>query len=242
MSQADQVISEQLSGARQVEVFKDLHLIPKWNQPGTSGDSGGASGLNHGSFVWQPGVPSKLSVHPVARPQGKPWDTYYFYNSLLTAQSNAEYFSYTMDVTFPTQKDLNVCTAWENELEVCEAGLAYNMAWQCKPSHVDGPPAWRYFVQGGGWKVPTVAIPAPVPVPGTAMTVLSKFFLDRIAKTVTHLSLTINDKEYPVNVTLPAKPKWSAGTFYTHNAFQLDSDGKGSPYTVVLNNVSAVRL
>lgn len=242
MSQADQVISEQLSGVRQIEVFKDLHLIPKWNQPGTSGDSGGPSGLNHGSFVWQPGTPAKLSVMPVARPQGKPWDTYYFYNSLPPEQSKAQYFAYTMDVMFPTVKDLNVCTAWENELEVCEAGLAFNMAWQCKPSHVDGPPAWRYFVQGDGWKIPATIIPAPSPVAGQAVTVLSKFFLDRIGKTVTHLSLTINGKEYPINVTLPAKSKWSTGTFYIHNAFQLDSDGKGSPFSIVLNNISARRL
>jgi hypothetical protein len=236
------VVSQQLEGDRQLETINGLSLIPKWNQPGTSGDSGGASGLNHGSYVWVPGNPGKLTIDPVKRPAGKPWDNFYFYNNIQANRTNAVYFSYAMEVTLPSTADIAACTAWENEIEICEAGLAYNMAWQCKPSKVDGPPAWRLFDLVNQKWVPIVSIPAPVPKSGVAISFLSKFSINRATKTVVHETLTIDGVEYPVQAVHSAKMKWSTGTYYTHNAFQLDSDGKGTPYTVLLGDMTVRRL
>jgi len=236
----EQVVSEQLAGIRQLEVFNGLSLIPKWNQPGTSGDSGGVSGLTHGLYTWTPGNPSSLGIQPVKRPAGKPWDNYYFYNTIQTQPTKAIYYSYEMEVTYPTQKDIDASTAWECEIEICEAGLAYNMAWQCL-LHTQTP-VWRLFNLTGQKWLPIVSIPAPNMKPGVKTAFLAKFSMDRIGKNVTHETLTINGTEFPVGVTQAAKIKWSAGTFYMHNAFQLDSDGKGTPYTVLLNNMTARRL
>jgi len=236
----EQVVSEQLAGRRKLEVFNGLSLIPKWNQPGTSGDTGGPSNLPHGTYSWIPGNPGSLNIRPVRRSIGKPWDNYYFYNTIQTETTGAVYFSYEMSVMFPTQKDIDACTAWENEIEVCEAGLAYNMAWQCL-LHT-AKPAWRLFDLINQKWVQIVSIPSPAPKPGQFMQVLSKFRMDRSAKTVEHLTLAVNGTEYPVESVHGAKLKWSAGTNYTHNAFQLDSDGKGTSYTVQLADVTARRL
>jgi hypothetical protein len=238
----DPTISNQLNGSLFLQEYNGLNLIPKWNQPATAGDSGGPSGLPHGTYTWTPGDPSMLAIQPKQRAAGKPWDTYYWYNNLLLGKTPATYFGYAMQVCFPTAKDIAACTAWENELEICEAGLRYNMGWQCLVSKADGGPAWRLFdMQNSRW-VKVAQIPAPIPKPGQYVNFFSEFSINRATKTVTHEALTIDGTRFPIEAVHSGVQKWSLQTFYFHNAFQLDSDGKGTPYSVNIKGTAARSL
>ena len=236
----DKIISEQFAGTRSLLTYKDLSLAPSWNQPGTAGDTQGPNAFAHGVCSWKPGNTGVFVFQPVKRPKGQPWDTAYNFNELDITKSDC--FAYRLQAALPTDQDIARCTAFEFELEVCEDGLAYNMAWQCLLGKGDGGPAWRFFDQTHGTWVAAIQLPKPVITANNFCSVLSEFSIDRSAKITIHEGLTIDGQRFAIGVSNPAIQKWRKGTNYFHYAFQLDSNGQGQGYSVLLKDMAVMSL
>lgn len=206
---------------------------------GGGADSGGPNALPHGSHTWSPGsynTPAALVFHPVKRPAGKPWDNLYLYNTISRTPQPFVYAFWEMEFAL-TASDL-LGNAREFEIELCESGWTYNMAWQYKWSHVDGPPAWRLFDQtatSNKW-VPMPNIPPPAPKAGVFVDVQAFFVIDRANGVTYHDSIIIDGVNYPINLAHRYMHKWSPNTNYLHNAVQIDSMGDGVSCGIQIRN------
>jgi len=229
----DPAIVTQLSGGRVLREWLGLeHTSAALMTDGGGADTGGRNPLPHGTSIWTPGALFQFS--PQARPKGQPWDNCYRYNTLTREKLIATYFGYQFSLMYPTATDIIASTAFEIECELCENGLAYDMGWQYKPSLVDGPPAWRWFDEGvkpKKWNM-VPGLPAPHPLPSVWTTGFALFSVNRDTRMTTHEAIVIDGSFFPVGVTHRAEQKWSPQTNYFHAAVQLDSDGKGTAYSV----------
>jgi len=212
---------------------------------GGGADTGGPNRLPHGRTTWVPGsssTPAILTFNPVRRPQGQPWDNSYNYNTLTRTKLTGSYYGHQFMFALPTPKDVTNCNAVEFELELCEAGLLYNMAWQWKPSNIDGPPGWRIFDKSKEKWIAQPQIPFTAPIPGAFVEVSARFRVDRNLKQTWHDSVVIGGKYFPINASAAAPMKWSPKTWYLHHAVQPDSLGKGAPFSVLIKNWNARML
>lgn len=231
----EHTILDLLDGAKPVKEWTGLSAVSSWIQPGNTGNTGGGSVAPHGKYTWSPGNPTTgqsgvLSIQPAAG-----WDNFYFYNTLVGRMDRpVSYFGYQVPFALPSQADVAACNAFEFELELCEAGLRYNMAWQWKPSHVDGAPAWRSFDKLNQKWVVEPSLPAPVAVAGRPVTLWAHFLIDRLAKTVTHDSVVLDGQFISIGRTRPAVQGSNPATWYLHNAVQMDPLGSGKGFTVQL--------
>lgn len=245
----DQSTIDLLLGNRQVMRISNLEsTIKKWTQPGTAGDSGGPNNLPHGTSQWTPaGTPAGpvlaksgiFSFAPVKRASGQPWDTFYNSNDVVfpaAAQIPPDCFSYSIDVCLPTAADITADHAHEWEIEICEAGLCYNMAWQ------DNGKEFRKFDQRNQNWVSVPGLPAPTRKVGNFVSHDGIFSIDRKKKTVTHEGIFIDGIYFNVGMSALAVQRWPTNVFYLHNAFQFDSDGKGSKCNFLLKNISVAQL
>lgn len=203
---------------------------------GGGADTGGKNALPHGKFTFSNGVGS---AHPIKRQQGQPWDNGFLYESISSTALTCNVIRHAWSFGLPTAADIAACNALEFVIESREAGMAYDMEWQCKPSKVDGPPAWRVYYPGNG-KGSWVTIPGlPVPVlhPGVMISVVAYFVIDRVAKTFTHAAIVIDGKPFQVGVTNSAWLKWPGVNNAIH-AVQLDPYGAGVPFNMNMKDWS----
>jgi hypothetical protein len=233
-------IVELLNGKRKVREWLNLEMTPAAQMiDGGGADSGGINKFAHGTHIWTPGA--TLSFQPQKRKAG-PWDNLYLYNTLTRDHLDTQFYYQAYSLMYPTQALIDAEVATELECEDCRAGLAYDMGWQVKPSKVDGAPAFRWFDETAqNWNT-VPGLPAPALTPGVPLNIEAYFVIDAGKQTVTHDSITIAGKNYPVGATHHAKQKWSAQTWYLHNAIQLDSDGKGTPEGVQIKNWNVLGL
>lgn len=233
----DQSIKELLSGSRPFYNWTGLEQSTSMVDGGGA-DTGGINALPHGTHTWMTGSqgnPARLVFNPIKRPQGKPWDNLYFYNTISRTPPKVNYVYWEMEFSIG-QSDLNG-NAREFEVELCESGWTYNMAWQYKWSKVDGPPAWRLFDQTAGrWVAVSASMPIPSPKAGVFVSVKAFFDIDRIHGLTFHDSIVIDGVDYVVNMAHSSKQKWPAQTNYLHNAVQIDSMGDGVPCSIQIKN------
>lgn len=232
----DQITKDLLSGDRDLFEWSGLEKNPVMID-GRGADSGGPNALPHGKAIWLAGTdssPAKLVFSPVKRPAGKPWDNVYEYNTISRTPPKIVYTCWELEFAL-AQSDLSG-NAREFEIELCEVGWTYNMAWQYKWSHVDGPPAWRVFDQIAEKWSPVASTPVPLPKAGVFISVQAFFSIDRTNGLTTHDSIVIDGLSYPVNVTHSKKQKWSPTTNYLHNATQIDSMGDGVQCGIQIRN------
>lgn len=241
----DPEIINLLSGSKQLIEWPLLDQVPAMADKGGA-DTGGPNPLPHGKSIWTPGkppalttgmpIPASLIFTPIKRSPGQPWDNCYNFNTITRQPLKSTYFSWELEFSISAM-DLKG-NAREFEIELCESGWTYNMAWQYKCSKVDGPPAWRLFDQNAArnkW-VPVVSIPAPAPKAGTFISVKAFFAINRSVGTTLHDSIMIDGIFYPVDAIHERKQKWSPQTNYLHNAVQIDSMGDGIPCSVQIRN------
>ncbi len=201
---------------------------------GGGADTGGKNVLAHGKATWKPGDgtnPATLSFVPAKRPAGQFWDNVYEYNTI--SRNPAQFTLVCWELQFAIGQSDLAGNAREFEIELCESGWTYNMAWQYKWSNVDGPPAWRLFDQVAP-KNKWVAVPSiPItPKANTFIDVQAFFQIDRVNGVTIHDSITVDGVNYPVNLPHKKLQKWSPQTNYLHNAVQIDSMGDGKPCAV----------
>lgn len=215
--------------------WEGLEKVPTMTDGGGA-DTGGPNPLPHGKSVWKPGTdttPALLSFSPIKRPAGKPWDNLYMYNTISRNPIQLASVCWELDFAI-AQSDLTG-NAREFELELCESGWTYNMAWQYKWSKVDGPPAWRLFDQIAGKWMAIPSLPPPAPKAGVFIHIEAYFLIDRAAGVTYHDSIAIDGTSYPINLPHKKRQKWSPQTNYLHNAVQIDSMGDGVAGTVQIN-------
>lgn len=232
----DQITKDLLSGDRDLFEWSGLEKNPVMIDGGGA-DSGGPNALPHGKAIWIAGTdssPAKLVFSPVKRSAGKPWDNVYEYNTISRTPPKIVYACWELEFAL-AQSDLPG-NAREFEIELCEAGWTYNMAWQYKWSKVDGPPAWRVFDQIAEKWSPVASTPISLPKAGVFISVQAFFSIDRANGSATHDSIVIDEVSYPVNVTHSKKQKWSPQTNYLHNATQIDSMGDGVQCGIQIRN------
>ncbi len=203
----------------------NLEAKTDWIQDGNSGDSGGSSGKKNGIFTMTPGTPALFSAKG-----NYPWNNGYWYRKLYGYPSNkATKFRLALEMQLPSIADLGACNCLEFECQQAAAGWIYNFAWQANT----GERLWTYFdFVNRKW------IPSKIPLTLGAqkwMSVVANFAIPKPG-TAVHTDLTVDDKVYPCNVSLPAAPGGSAD--YLSHAFQLDSNGKNppSPYSALVRN------
>lgn len=234
----DNITKSLLNGTNPLYEWEGLGKVTTMIDGG-GGDTGGPNPLPHGKYIWKPGnddTPASLIFNSVKRAPSQPWDNLYLYNTETRNPPQLAYTCHEWDFAL-TQSDLKG-NAREFEIELCEAGWTYNMAWQYKWSTVDGPPAWRLFDQTAvkdKW-VPVPSIPAPSPKAGVFIAVQAFFVIDRALGVTYHDSIIIDGVNYPINQAHKKMQKWSTRANYLHNAVQIDSMGDGAVSTVQIKN------
>lgn len=226
-----------------VTAYTQLHKWPakttdNLEQLGLWIDSGGHTAQSnpttnttpHGVFKWTPGtdtVPARIDFAP-----GAGWDDIFIYERFQLPSSLPTFVidKRTFSLNAADRAVIN-CVEWQQEFTW--NGKVYNCGWQWNFSSK----LFRYFdFTNKVWK-PT-GIPF-VDLGATPVNIMTKHRLDAAQGTTTHLSLEINGKEFPLNVTQNATPTVHPNK-YTVSLLQLDADGKGDPFGVNIHDAQAL--
>jgi hypothetical protein len=234
-----QTLMQQLAAApwnalRGVTAIGNLHMLPAKTTdnievPGLWIDSGGhtaqstpaANKTPHGTFAWTQGTfttPGRIFFTP-----GAGWDNAFIY----------EHFNYFLPTLVRQRRIFSMlagdmvlenCVEWQDEWISKLLACKFNCGWQWNRS----AKIFRLFDQNAQtWRT------APVPYVelGTSqIEVIGEFILDPVAKTTTHLALTVAGVRTPVNVIQAATPAPGAADKFTISLLQLDSLGLGKPF------------
>lgn len=219
-------------------VISNMQALTDWLQPGNVGDTGGGDPAKPaGQFIMHPGKPASLPGTPAGPASfmadgAAVYNNGYWYRVVPGDWATATYFEYSLTTVFPTAQDLAACQAFEFELQQSLAGRIYNMAWQFD---LRGSKLARTFdYNKTAWVGTGVPVTALNLAPGASNAVRARFL--RQAGLLTHLSITLNGVEYPVNVTRPGTARASEPE-YLHAAFQLDSASPAMPYLVQVSGM-----
>jgi hypothetical protein len=219
---------------RGITSIGNLHMLPAKTTdnievPGVWIDSGGHTGQSnpgtnktpHGTFQYTPGTftsPARIFFTP-----GGGFDNAFIYEhfgyALPTLVRQRRIFS-----MLPTDAAQENCVEWQDEWISKSLACKFNLGWQWNRS----AKIFRYFDQiAQTWRTS----PVPYVELGTSpIEVIGEFILDPIAKTTTHVALTVAGKRTPVNVTQAATPAPGANDKYTISLIQMDSLGFGKPF------------
>jgi hypothetical protein len=200
----------------------------KFEQPGNVGNDLGASSKAHGLYTWgevaSPGGWTIVSTFGAA-----PYDNYYFYRD-LGAHNWATKYTYSLEIKLPSLADLNACQAIEFELQANVGSRIFNCAYQ---ADLLGSKKWRYFnYNTPHWIATGIAVDFQSLLSGASIVAT---FQRNSDQTLTHQSLSINGKENPINITQPSTPRVESD--YLHVAFQTDSNGTFTPFSVGIRNL-----
>lgn len=223
-----QLASKDQTSSGITRVLPFLNKSTAWIQAGSKGNTDPKPGDPVGKFIMTPGDEANWYCAGA-----EAYNNAYWYQKRLN--ENGSRFIYPFEIRFMTQADIDACNEVEIEWQMNKDDLVYNMAWQNDPK---GKGFWKTFLYNGGKPLldangkrvnqwPPTAIPATKFVPGVWVKVVAEFFCDTINHKVTHVSLTIDGKLYPVGITRYAFPQVQGD--YVSLGFQLDSLGVNPP-------------
>lgn len=199
-----------------------------WTQAGNTGNDGGASSKPHGLSTWGES-PLPFGWTSVGTFGAAPYDNFYFFRD-LGAQNWATKYTYSLEIKFPSLADLNACQAVEFEVQANVGSRIYNCAWQ---ADLLGSKKWRYFnYNTSQWVATGIAVDFQSLLSGASIVAT---FQRNSDQTLTHQSLSINGKVNPINITQPSTPRVESD--YFHVAFQTDSNGTFTPFSVGIRNL-----
>lgn len=210
-------------------IIDNLEQLSDWVQPDNAGDSGGPSSKPSGKFTMTPAMPCIFNAAGAY-----PYNNGYFYRNIAGSWDSTTYFVYRLRFMLPTIADLAACQAIEFELQQNVGSRIYNMAWQ---ADIKGSGYWRTFNYSKSIWEPTAI---SVFIAAGEWTVVEATFLRGGDATLTHLTLSLNGKLTPINITREATAKVESD--YFHAAFQLDSGSPAIPYKLILGAMSVELL
>jgi hypothetical protein len=212
--------------------FLNLENRADWVQPGNVGNTGGGSSAPHGVFQMISGSPATFVAHGAV-----PYDNGYWYNVLDNTGllSNCKRFRYDLSAQAGWD-DIAAMQALEFELQLTVAGLVFNMAFQADSV----TKLWRTFNYATKQWEPTGIVFDSSLMAGKFCAISAEFIINSNDKSVTHVSLTVDDLVHALAVTHVSVQSDPATANYLHVAFQLDSNGKTppTPYSVQVKDMS----
>lgn len=205
--------------------YPNLQLATNWT---TQADSSGA----HGTCVLTPGTlscPQKVTFTPAKRESGQLWDNAYILHR--NAASAATLFAYCIELTFPTQQDIDNCNAPELDFQMNDGQHIFNWGYQFLIG--TGLRIWNRSV--GAWvKSPVCQFPPFVPGVPLRIVVMHS----RTAESVLYNGVALNGTWIPLTDVMPVVAKQE--TPYLNCAWQLDSKGQGAPISCWMDNCSVI--
>jgi hypothetical protein len=222
-------------------VLANLNKSTAWIQAGAKGNTDPKPTDPVGTYIMTPGDEANWYCAAVEK-----WGNSYWYQKRLN--ESGERFIYPFEIRIMTQAEIDACNKVEIEWQMNKDDRVYNMAFQNDPK---GKGFWNTFIYNGGKPLldangkrlnswPPTSIPATKFVPGVWVKIVAEFYCDTVNHTVTHVSLTIDGKMYPVGITRDAFPLVQGD--YVSLGFQLDSLGVAPPppFNVKTRNMNPI--
>jgi Bacterial Ig domain len=203
-----------------------------WQTCGACGNSGGSGALANYSMtrgITSPsmdGSASKFSISGPAYSNG-----YWYVGHQAAPSRGMQYLAYQFDLYIPSGYE-NAPQAIEFECQQRLNGWTYNFAWQAEyPTNV-----WRVFNYAlRKWESTRIGLNRFTP--GVWHHIMAEFHTDPIKHVVYHDVLTIDGVRHAANIVHSAKSTGGSANYLT-NAFQLDLNGRGTPYHVYVDRMS----
>lgn len=215
------------NGATVIDNIEDSN---SWLTCGACGNDGGAGSVPHSSVTPDIATPSEDGTSTqFSIAATVPFTNTYWYILHPVVGNQFAALNYEFDLYIPTGSE-NAPQAIEFECQQILGGWIYNFAFQADY----GRNLWRVFNYGAkAWEATT--IPLQRFSPGTWHHLLAEYHSDATTHTVFHDALTVDGTRYPINMTHDAF--FSGANDQFTNAFQLDSDGQITPYSVYLDKM-----
>ena len=220
------------AGLHAILLFPQDRKIPfQWIQPGNVGNTGGGSSAVHGMETWSvvPGKPTEITVAPKSiAPKS---DNFFNYMVLPYPKTSPHRLRFTAgNYGAKTPEDWAKCQQLEWQIEEFRDGFQYTCAWCVNPktglNYWAGAKKWQPFLAGASVK--SLISPSFV---------MCEFSLDHDAHTYTYEWITIGSTTIPAGITVPCVA--APGRKEYSISVQPDCQANASPYTVLLDNLSA---
>jgi len=211
-------------------VIDNIEDSNNWLTCGACGNQGGVGSAPHSSVTpnlptpSEDGTATQFSIAATVPFTNTYW---YMLHPIVTNQFTE--LTYEFDLLIPSGSE-NAPQAIEFECQQILDGWIYNFAFQADY----GRNLWRVFNYGAkAWE--SASIPLQRFSPGTWHHLMAEYHNDTASHTVFHDALTVDGVRYTVNMTHSAF--FSGANDQFTNAFQLDSDGQITPYSVYLDKM-----
>jgi Bacterial Ig domain len=211
--------------------WKRVEEMTGWQTCGNCGNTGATGAV--ASYEMTRGItsPSEDGSSAEFAIAGPAYSNGYWYIGQHPAPANGlQYLAYQFDLYIPAG-DQNDPQAIEFECQQGLNGWTYNFAWQAEYT----ANVWRVFnYVTKQWE--STGIPLNRFTPGVWHHILAEYHNDPVTHVVYHDALTVDGVRHQVNLAHNAKSGGSGN--YLNNAFQLDLNGKGTPYQVYVDKMS----
>ena len=215
------------SGATVIDNVEDSN---NWLTCGACGNDGGIGSAPHSSVTpnlptpSEDGTATQFSIAATV-----PFTNTYWYMLHPVVPNQFAALTYEFDLLIPSGSE-SAPQAIEFECQQILGGWIYNFAFQADY----GRNLWRVFNYGAkAWE--SASIPLQRFSPGTCHHIVAEYHSDTASHTVFHDALTVDGIRSTVNMTHSAF--FSGANDQFTNAFQLDSNGQITPYSVYLDKM-----
>ena len=215
-----------------METWSRIEESTSWQTCGACGNTGGGGAVANYSMTRgitspsEDGSASKFSIRGPGYSNG-----YWYIRHHAPPSTGMQYLAYRFALYIPAGYE-NAPQAIEFECQQRLNGWTYNLAWQAEyPTNL-----WRVFNYAlRKWEPTSIRLNRFKP--GVWHHVVAEFHTDPVKHVVYHDALTIDGVRHPVNMVHSAR-NTGGSTDYLTNAFQLDLNGKGTPYHVYVDRMS----
>lgn len=216
-------------------VLNEIQQATGWLTCGACGNTGGDGALATYSMVRGIGFPTLSGSSAEFKIGGtNPYANAYWYLRHQPVYKAFRYLRYEFDLYIPAGSE-NAPQAIEFECQQKLGGYTYNFAWQA----VYPGNRWRVFdFTKRVWQDAGVALVRFTP--GTWHHIVAEYHNDPVTHTVFHDALTVDGVRHILNIKHAATPGAKSTSFT--NAFQLDLNGKPTPFNVFVDNMKITYL
>ncbi len=204
-----------------------------WKTCGACGNTGGGGALAYYQMIPSVSSPSLSgsSAQFYIDGRGQAYANAYWYVQ-QTAQAPTgpvKYLSYSFDIYVPSVPS-GVIQAIEFELQQGVNGKTYNFAWQA----LYAGNQWRTFnYESKQWD--STSVPFTQFAPNSWHHIDTVYHIDPATGAGIHDSISVDGQTYG-NLNISYAPS-SGGSNYLNNAFQLDTNSQGTPYSAYVDNM-----